>query len=227
MHPWPRVLLLLFCAAASALAQGNTDRPLVITFADVGQGDLVSITTPEHKRIIVDAGRSAETAARALHARPRGDTIDLVVASHNHADHIGGMPWVFARFHVRAYMDNGVAHTSRVYRATLRAAEREAGMVYLRANWLRTAKVPRVHVLKASHHGATNGATRGWIAATRPGVVVIPVSSANEYGHPAPAVVSAWRRAGAKVYRTDETKGVVITAWRDGRYAVTLGGAIR
>jgi beta-lactamase superfamily II metal-dependent hydrolase len=42
-------------------------------------------------------------------------TIDLAIASHNHADHIGGMPAVLSSVHVRNYMDNGMPATTRTY----------------------------------------------------------------------------------------------------------------
>ena len=56
-----------------------------------------------------------------------------MIASHNHADHIGGMPEVFRRFVVRAYVENGVPHTTAVYARTLAAVERENGLQYLAA----------------------------------------------------------------------------------------------
>lgn len=122
-----------FLCAVPVSAQESRERPLLITFASVGQGDLVRIVTPEGKQVLIDAGRSAEAAERVLWETWFGDTLDLVVASHNHADHIGGLAWVFGRFHVRAYMDNGIPHTSRAYRSAIAAAEREPGLVYLEA----------------------------------------------------------------------------------------------
>lgn len=249
---------------------------MVMSFADVGQGDLATIVTPEGKHVIIDAGRSDRTAERVLW-ESFSDTVDLLVASHNHQDHIGGIPWIFQRFHVRAYMDNGVPHTTSAYRRVIAAASREPGLIYLEArprtvrvgsvsltilppalrgaeqnnnsvgilvehgdfralltgdaeeeqlaHWLRTTKVPQVQVLKASHHGARNGTTAEWVRATRPQVVVVSVAARNGFGHPAPEVLLAWRRAGATVYRTDETKGVFIAATRDGRFHVSRGDA--
>jgi len=61
------------------------------------------------------------------------DTVDLVFASHNHADHIGGMPGVLECCVIRAYLENGVAHTSQIYMRTMQAVEMEPGLQYLRA----------------------------------------------------------------------------------------------
>lgn len=49
------------------------------------------------------------------------DTLDLLVASHNHADHIGGMPAVLGSTKVRYYLDNGVPHTTATYQRTIQA----------------------------------------------------------------------------------------------------------
>jgi beta-lactamase superfamily II metal-dependent hydrolase len=55
-----------------------------------------------------------------------------VVASHNHADHIGGMPAVLAGPVVRFYMDNGLATTTSTYQRTI-AALQASGATYLQA----------------------------------------------------------------------------------------------
>lgn len=130
---------LLCCASLDVATAQNTNRGVLrITQLDVGQGDAALIVTPEGKRILIDAGRTGHTAADLL--QQGIDTLDLVVASHNHADHIGGMPDVFAAFVVRAYMDNGLPHTTNVYRRTLLALEQEDGLQYLQA----TDRVVRV-----------------------------------------------------------------------------------
>lgn len=61
----------------------------------------------------------------------RVDTIDLLVASHNHADHIGGITGVLAGTTVRFYLDNGVPHTTATYERTIQAVATR-GVQYLR-----------------------------------------------------------------------------------------------
>lgn len=115
---------------------------LEILFFDVGQGDAVLITAPDSaggsgsgngrvRRVLIDAG-AARTAVHGELARRGIDTLDLVVASHNHADHIGGLEAVLRGRVVRFYMDNGVPHTSATYRRLLDAVE-SRGVRYLRA----------------------------------------------------------------------------------------------
>lgn len=133
---------VLFSLALSLQAQPAA--VLRIVQLDVGQGDAALIVTPERRSILIDAGPSAQAIARAL-ARERIDTLDLVIATHNHADHIGGMPEVLARTAVRFYLDGGVPHTTQIYRDVLAAVEREPGLQYLQAT-PRRISIGSVHV---------------------------------------------------------------------------------
>jgi competence protein ComEC len=104
---------------------------LQLRFFDVGQGDAALIVTPEGKRVLVDAGPGASPVVPYLQSH-HYDTLDLIVASHNHADHIGGMADAIAATVVRAYLDNGLPHTTATYQRTLRAVQ-ASGAQYLQA----------------------------------------------------------------------------------------------
>jgi beta-lactamase superfamily II metal-dependent hydrolase len=91
--------------------------------------------------------------------------------------------------------------------------------------WLRTRKIPDVNVLKAAHHGARDGLTPGWLAATRPEVVVISVGADNPYGHPDPWALRYYSAGGRRVYRTDQDGSVVVSVDKEGKYVVEVTGA--
>lgn len=127
----------LVAVTAPAEAQGppperGASGVLRLRQLSVGQGDAALITTPEGRRILIDAGPSTHVVADLLWAE-RIDTLDLVIASHNHADHIGGIAEVFFSYAVRAYVENGIPHTTGVYQRTLAAVEQEPGLQYLEA----------------------------------------------------------------------------------------------
>src|SRR5665213_4258644 len=122
-------------SAFAAPTPGPTEKQsgeVTVRQLDVGQGDATLITTPEGKHVLIDAGPNANLVAGML-IRDKIDTLDLVVASHNHADHIGGMSAVFSRIVVRAYLDNDIPQTTSTYRRTLLSLEREPGLKYLKA----------------------------------------------------------------------------------------------
>lgn len=104
--------------------------PVRITFLDVGQAGAVLIQEPEGQTALVDAGRRSPVEALREHGVSE---IDLLVASHAHADHIGGVTAVMDAFPVRFYMDNGVPYTTATYGRVLEALERRPQITYLTA----------------------------------------------------------------------------------------------
>ena len=68
-------------------------------FIDVGQGDSSLIVTPNGKTILIDAGDEAHAKKVINYIRKQGiDKLDLVIATHPDADHIGGMDKVIKNF---------------------------------------------------------------------------------------------------------------------------------
>jgi competence protein ComEC len=108
----PRSLFLSVITAVVLLSRGASAQ-LTIHFLDVGQGDAALIRA-RRSNVLIDAGASPRQVASWLR-RAGVDTIHLAIASHNHADHIGGMPAVLAKFPVRNYMENGMVATTQVY----------------------------------------------------------------------------------------------------------------
>lgn len=84
-------------------------------FLEVGQGDAALINDGEFE-ILIDAGVSAEggKVVQYLSGYVDGD-LDVVVASHEDADHIGGLPAVFDAYTVEEVVDNGRTSTTKTY----------------------------------------------------------------------------------------------------------------
>jgi len=79
-------------------------------------------------------------------------------------------------------------------------------------------------VLVAPHHGSRTSSGNPFVAAVSPRVVVFPVGYANRYGHPHPQVEARYRKAGARLMRTDRqgaitlkfsANGIEASTWRD------------
>ncbi len=86
----------------------NVFRPvgLSVTFLDVGQGDSAVIELPDKKTIVVDTGRTGKEAAAFLRYTGKDD-IDVLILSHFHPDHSGGLQYLMERFNVGEVWDNG------------------------------------------------------------------------------------------------------------------------
>ena len=130
--------ILLACAGASAdIAQAAAAEPseLRVHIIDVGQGDAVLVVSPTGKTVLVDAGPiGAGPAVAAVLRAEKIKAIDLLVLSHAHADHIGGMGHIVKGFAVSRVMDPGFDHPSATYRSLLSLlAERKIPLVVARA----------------------------------------------------------------------------------------------
>ncbi len=92
-------------------------------FIDVGQGDAIFLRTPR-KNLLVDGGVRNSGVTGYLQDLEI-DTIHLVIGTHPHADHIGGLIEVFQRFVVLEVIDPGVTHTTVTFRDYLTAIEEQ------------------------------------------------------------------------------------------------------
>ncbi|MGZ8631950.1 MAG: DNA internalization-related competence protein ComEC/Rec2 [Actinomycetota bacterium] len=84
---------------------------LMVRFLDVGQGDAALVTTPGGVTMLVDGGPDEEQVATEL-AALGVKRLDVVVASHPHADHVVGLPSALARFQVGVVLQTGCPSTS-------------------------------------------------------------------------------------------------------------------
>jgi competence protein ComEC len=106
-------------AAGGGAAGGQSD-VLELRFLDVGQGAAVLIRAPDGRAVLYDGGQDGARLMAELE-RAGVTSLELVIASHNHADHIGGLVAAVERYRPRYVMENGVPHTTRTYERFLRA----------------------------------------------------------------------------------------------------------
>ncbi|HEU4335022.1 MAG TPA: ComEC/Rec2 family competence protein, partial [Candidatus Eisenbacteria bacterium] len=77
--------------------------------------------------------------------------------------------------------------------------------------WLDAGAVGGADVLKVPHHGSRTSSTPEWVARVRPRVAIVSAGAGNRHGHPSPATLARYRRAGAWVVRTDLEGAIRIT----------------
>ena len=79
-------------------------------FIDVGQGDSILIQTSS-QNILIDGGNRGDTVVDYLISQGV-DNLELIIGTHPHADHIGGLINVMEAIPVDEVIDPGVAHTT-------------------------------------------------------------------------------------------------------------------
>lgn len=106
------VILLLM--ASPVVAAGD----LTITLIDVGQGDATLIQSPSGRTLLFDGGKNGrgEDIVIPFLQSVGVDTLDYIVASHYHEDHIGGLDEVYEAIPVRyAVYDRGWEYHTLTY----------------------------------------------------------------------------------------------------------------
>ena len=84
-------------------------------FINVGQGDSILVQTPE-QNILIDAGGRNAGADVVEYLRNHGvSSLDLVVGTHPHEDHLGGLIEVLNIIPVKEVIDPAVAHTTKTF----------------------------------------------------------------------------------------------------------------
>ena len=108
---------LLFEARFAYLAHPWDANRLTVWVFDVGQGDAIFIDAPE-KQVLIDGGPDNKVLDRLSAVMPFYDTsIDLVVATHPHADHVTGLDAALDRYQVDNVWWNGEGYNSDEERA--------------------------------------------------------------------------------------------------------------
>lgn len=74
---------------------------MIVHFLDVGQGDSAFVELPNGETMLIDAGESDKGQDVVTYIQQQGyDTINYVVGTHPHSDHIGGMYDVIDFFNI-------------------------------------------------------------------------------------------------------------------------------
>lgn len=150
------VLILILVAAALFFAPDSpvdiaetetnsfqtADGVLEVHYIDVGQGDSTFIQLPNGESVLIDAGEEAFGEAVCQYIRAQGeDTIDYLIGTHPHSDHIGGLDDVIEEFSVGTLYLPDKSHTTKAFSNMIRAAKEKsiqtlqakAGVVMLEA----------------------------------------------------------------------------------------------
>ncbi|MGE7692194.1 MBL fold metallo-hydrolase [Lysinibacillus sp. NPDC097214] len=121
------VMLLCIFVLAGCTETSNTKKVSVtaghgmrVHFIDVGQGDSIFIESPNGKTMLVDGGVKGAGQKVVSYLKELGvNKLDIVVATHPDADHIGGLIPVLNSIDIGQFYDSGKVHTSQTFEEML------------------------------------------------------------------------------------------------------------
>lgn len=120
------LLLCLFLLACCTEAVKTEKIPVTaghemqVHFIDVGQGDSILIESPSGKTMLIDGGVKGAGQQIVSYLKELGiNKLDIVVATHPDADHIGGLIPVLDNMTIEQFYDSGKVHTSQTFEEML------------------------------------------------------------------------------------------------------------
>ena len=120
------VLLCIFLLAGCTEALKTEKVPVTagqemrVHFLDVGQGDSIFIESANGKTMLVDGGVKGAGKQVVSYLKELGvNKLDIVVATHPDADHIGGLIPVLQSIDIGQFYDSGKVHTSQTFEEML------------------------------------------------------------------------------------------------------------
>ncbi len=206
---------------------------------DVGQGDGYVLNLHDHRAIVIDVGPDPVVMDKCLR-QLKVTTISLLILTHPHADHIGGLVGAEKGRTVEAEWFGNIAAGTK---ATIGKYSIEvlwplqAGAIDANPNNVSIAaviksrdltlfasgdieppvqeqlrgKVGRVDIYKVAHHGSRYQDLT-LMRELAPTLALISVGAGNTYGHPADSTIAALRQLHAKVLRTDHDGAIAVAA---------------
>jgi competence protein ComEC len=114
------ILSIILGALILFLPKNKAVHNTQFSMLDIGQGDSFLIQASNGKQILIDGGRDATVLGELSKVMPWWDkSIDIVLATHPDADHIGGLNDVLKRYKVDIFLTSEVRGDTETYKSLM------------------------------------------------------------------------------------------------------------
>ncbi|HEX7063531.1 MAG TPA: MBL fold metallo-hydrolase [Bacillales bacterium] len=125
--------IIAFCCIGMLPVSTAAESPEIIRFhfLSVGQADCILLQTSDGKTVLVDSGNNAQAKNVLSYLKQQNvETIDILIATHPHHDHIGGMDEILKSFPVQTLYLPPLSHRTRSYRNLTKAVAEQGTTVF-------------------------------------------------------------------------------------------------
>ena len=232
------IILISGCSTSHSVVEGKN---LSVIFFDVGQGDSAMVVTPDNKKILIDCGEFDDAAfyIQAMNITEI-DILIITHPDNDHAGgcdkvrNVADIGRMLTNTNVEKdflldITDTALLEVIVAYDSGGRFKGDNDNSVLLKATYgdisflftgdcewrcenelIRTEKI-NADVLKVGHHGSKHSSTPDFLEKVSPSAAVISAGSKNRFGHPANETLERLGKAGARIYRTDINRTIIIT----------------
>lgn len=126
------IIVITFCISGCSVEIKLTDNSdnVRVHFLDVGQGDSIFIELTDGKSMLIDASTAEYGEGIADYIKDNGySKIDYLVATHPHADHIGGMQDVVEQLEIGEIYMPKASSTTKTYKNLLKAIKAKGNKI--------------------------------------------------------------------------------------------------
>lgn len=117
--------------AQTVVVYSTKGQKMTIHYIDVGQGDSILIDYGSYEALI-DAGNNADGSLVVNYIKPYiDDDLDLMIATHVHEDHIGGLDDVLNAYQVDEIIDSGDTASTATFNDYITAVSNEPNCNYM------------------------------------------------------------------------------------------------
>ena len=152
-------------AAAAAIKEMKSDagKVLRVHFIDVGQADCEFVELPDGRTLLIDAGNEGDGPAVVQYIQNLGySTIDYLICSHPHEDHIGGMAAVINNFVIGSIFMPKVSTTTQTFEDLLSTIQSKGYTITTAQAGVQVA--PGISILSPAVNGNYGDELNDWSA---------------------------------------------------------------